>query len=169
MSKTGLFGFLLEENYNENVEEKEEESSSSEEEPEQEKEEETSSSEEEQEMDEESYLKEVQQFPDKGKPQDYAEIAPFNALLPVSKRSLRRTYLERLKWTHRIKHDVIHRKVTKTLRRFIEEDDMDFDEAAESEVAKRKFLINRVMKKKSLPDESDDDKEEENDILVTET
>ncbi len=51
MSKTGLFGFPLEENYNENVEEKEEESSSSEEEPEQEKEEETSSSEEEQEMD----------------------------------------------------------------------------------------------------------------------
>ena len=57
----------------------------------------------------------------------------------------------------------------KTLRRFIEEDDMDFDEAAESAVAKRKFLINRVMKKKPLPDESDDDKEEENDILVTET
>ena len=45
---------------------------------------------------------------------------------------------------------------------------MDFDEAAESAVAKRKFLINRVMKKKPLPDESDDDKEE-NDILVTET
>ena len=117
---------------------------------------------------EESYLKEVQQFLDKGKTQDYAEIAAFNALLPVSKRRLRRTYLERLKWTHRIKHDVIHRKVMKTLRRFIEEDDMDFDEAAESAVAKRKFLINRVMKKKSLLEESNDDKEEENDILVTE-
>ena len=74
----------MEENYSENVEEKEEESSSSEEEPEQGKEEETSSSEEEQEMDEESYLKEVQQFLDKGKTQDYAEIAAFNALLPVS-------------------------------------------------------------------------------------
>ena len=37
MSKTGLFGFPLEENYNENVKEKEEESSSSEEEPEEEK------------------------------------------------------------------------------------------------------------------------------------
>ena len=121
---------------------------------------------------EESYLKEVQQFLDKGKTQDYAEIAAFNALLPVSKRRLRRTYLERLKWTHRIKHDVndvIHRKVMKTLRRFIEEDDMDFDAAAESAVAKRKFLINRVMKKKPFPDESDDDKKEENDILVTET
>ena len=56
----------------------------------------------------------------------------------------------------------------KTLRRFIDEDDMDFNEAAESAVAKRKFLINRVMKKKPLPDEMDDDKEEENDILVTE-
>ena len=57
----------------------------------------------------------------------------------------------------------------KTLRRFIEEDDMDFDKVAESAVAKRKFLINRVMKKKPLPEESDDNKEEENDILVTET
>ena len=116
----------------------------------------------------ETYVKEVQQFQDRGKTQDYAEITAFNALLPVSKRSLRRTYLERLKWTHRIKHDVIHRKAMKTLRRFIQEDDMDFDEAAESAVAKRKFLINRVMKKKPLPDESNDDKEEY-DILVTET
>ena len=32
----------------------------------------------------ESYLKEVQQFLDKGKTQDYAEIVAFNALLPVS-------------------------------------------------------------------------------------
>ena len=57
----------------------------------------------------------------------------------------------------------------KTLRRFIEEDGMDFDEAAKSAVAKRKFLINRVKKTKPLPDESEDDKEEENNILVTET
>ena len=57
----------------------------------------------------------------------------------------------------------------KTLWRFIEEDDLEFDEAAESAVAKRKFLLNSLMKKKPLPDESEDDKEEENDILVTET
>ena len=56
MSKTDLFGFLLEENYNKNVEGKEEESSSPEEEPEkeekeeQEEEEASSSSEEEEEM-----------------------------------------------------------------------------------------------------------------------
>ena len=52
----------------------------------------------------------------------------------------------------------MHRKVMKTLRRFIEEDVMDFDEAAESAVAKRKFLLNRLMKKKLPPD---DDEEED--------
>ena len=46
---------------------------------------------------------------------------------------------------HRIKLERIHRKFMKTLRRFIEENDMDFDEAAESAVEKRKFLLNRVM------------------------
>ena len=35
---------------------------------------------------------------------------------------------------------------------------MDFDEAAESAVAKLQFLLNRLMKKKLLPD--DDDEEE---------
>jgi len=49
----------------------------------------------------------------------------------------------------------------KTLRRFIEEDDMDFDKAAQSAVEKRKFLLNRVMQKKLLPDETDDDEEAE--------
>ena len=100
MNKTGLFGFPLEENYSENVQEKEEGSRSSEEEPEkeekeeQEEEEESSSSEEEEEkMDDDepdpskplrekgdedlkdTFPKEVQRFLDRGKTQDYAEIA----------------------------------------------------------------------------------------------
>jgi len=167
----------VEENNDDNVEEEEE----VEEEPQEEQgeQEDSSSSEEEEEADDdepdprsplrqkagedikETYVKEVQQFLDKGKSQtDYAENAAFNALLPVSRRRLPKTYLERLKWTHRIKLDATHRKVMKTLRRFIEEDDMDFDEAAESAVEKRKFLLNRVMKK-LLPNESDDDEEAE--------
>ena len=125
---TDIFG-PVEENNDENIEEEEE------------KEEDTSSSEEEGKANDddepdpwsplrqevgkdlkETYLKEVQQFLDRGKSQHYAENAAFNALLPVSRRRLRRTYLERLKWTHHIKHGAIHRKAMKTLRRFIEED-----------------------------------------------
>ena len=175
---TDIFG-PVEDNKDENIEEEVEEEEDDDEEPEEEEENEddTSSSEEEGEVDDddepdpwsplrqnvgkdlkETYLKEVQQFLDKGKSQHYAENAVFNALLPVSRWRLRRTYLERRKWTLHIKHDAIHRKVMKTLRRFIEEDDMDFDEAAESAVEKRKFLLNRLMKKKLLPD--DDDEEE---------
>ncbi|XP_078357178.1 uncharacterized protein LOC144642054 [Oculina patagonica] len=109
----------------------------------------------------ESFMAEVKRFLDKGKTRDYAETAAFNALLPLSRRRLRRIYLERLKWTHRIKRDTLHRKVMKTLHRFINEDDMDFDEAAESAVEKRKFLLNRVMTKKLVPNESDDEEGEE--------
>ena len=110
------------------------------------------------------YWNEVQQFLDGGKSQTYAENAAFNALLPVWKGRLRMTYLERLKWIHRIKLDTVHRKVMKTLRRFTDEDDMDFDEAAESAVEKRKSLLNRVVKEKLLPDESDDEDEAKEEV-----
>ena len=46
-------------------------------------------------------------------------------------RKLRRTYEERLKRIHRFKLDAVHRKVKETIGRFIDEDDMDFDEAVE--------------------------------------
>ena len=172
---TDIFG-PVEENNDENIEEEVEEEEDEEPEEEGEKEEDTSSSEMEGEADDddepdpwsllcqnvgealkETYLKEVQQFLDRGKSQHHAENAAFNTLLSVSRRRLRWTYLERLKWTHHIKHDAIHRRVKKTLGRFIEEDDMDFDEAAELAVAKRKFLLNRLMKKKLLPDDDDEE------------
>ena len=38
---------------------------------------------------------------------------------------------------------------------------MDFDEAAESAVAKRKFLLNRLMQKKLLPEDNDEEEVEE--------
>ena len=108
---TDIFGPVEENNY-ENIEEEVEEE---EEEPEEEeeKEEDTSSSEEEGEVegdDEpnpwsplrhkvgEAYLKEVQQFLNRGKSQHCAENTAFNALLLVSRRRLRRTYLERIKY-----------------------------------------------------------------------
>ena len=76
-------------------------------------------------------MKEVHRFLDMGKTQNYAENAALNVQLPVSRKRLTRTYLQRLLWNHRIKYDTLYRKVMLTLRRFINEDDMDFDEAAE--------------------------------------
>ena len=110
---------------------------------------------------EDKYIKEVKRFLDMGKTQEYAENAALNALLPLSRRRLRRIYLQRLIWIHRIKRDALHRKVMNTLHRFIDEDDMDFEEAAESAVEKRKFLLNRVLTKKVLPEEPEDDDDDE--------
>ena len=101
---TDIFG-PVEENNDENIEEEVEENEEEEEpEEEEEKEDDTSSSEEEGEADDddeadpwspllqkvgedlkETYLKEVQQFLDRGKSQHYAENAAFNVLLPVSR------------------------------------------------------------------------------------
>ena len=83
------------------------------------------------------------------KTQDYAEIAAFNALLPVSRRRLRSTYLERLKWIHGIKFDAIHRKVRKTLQRFFDEDDMDFDSRVSS--GKTKLPDKQSHEKETTP------------------
>ena len=55
----------------------------------------------------------------------------------------------------------------KTPRRFIDEDDMDFDEAVELAVEKRKFLLNRVVKEKLLPDKSDDDEEAKEEVKAS--
>ena len=105
-----MFGPVAENN-DENVEEEPEEEEEEEPEEEQEPEEDTSSTEEEEEEEadddesdpwrplrqkvgediKEPYLKEVQQFLDRGKAQTYAENAAFNALLPLSRRRLRKT------------------------------------------------------------------------------
>lgn len=41
---------------------------------------------------------------------------------------------------------------------------LDFDEAAESAVEKRKLLLNRVVQEKLLPDESNGDEEAEEEV-----
>ena len=41
---------------------------------------------------------------------------------------------------------------------------MDFDEAAESAVEKRKFLLNRFIQQKLLPDELVDNEEAEDEV-----
>ena len=112
----------------------------------------------------ELYWNEVQQFLDSWKSQNDAENAAFNALLAYGEEDYEGLNLERLKWIHHIKLDTVHRKVMRTLHRYIDEDDMGFDEAAESAVEKRKFLLNRVVKEKLLSDESDDDEEAEDEV-----
>ena len=94
----------------------------------------------------ELYMRVVQQFLDSQKSETYAENAALILCYLYVEEDYEQTYLVRMKWSHRIKIDEVHRKVVKTLRRFMDEDDMDFDEAAESAGEKWKFLLNRIVR-----------------------
>lgn len=72
----------------------------------------------------------------------FAEDATVNSLLPQARRKLRMLYMQRLNWNNRIKQDIIHRQVMQTIRRYRNEDDMDFDEALKAAIDRRKYLFN---------------------------
>ena len=61
-----------------------------------------------------------------------AEAQASNLLLPAYRKRLRTLYLHYLKWNCDLKTDPVHNKVMKTLRSFMEEDEMDYTEAAEA-------------------------------------
>ena len=50
----------------------------------------------------------------------------------------------------------VHQEVVTTLRRFMNEESMDDEEAAEAAVDKRKFLLNRLFEKPQVPEEEED-------------
>ena len=66
-----------------------------------------------------------------------------------------------LKWFRHLRCDPVHQEVMNTLRRFMDEESMDYEEAAEAAVDKRKFLLNRLFEKPQVPDEEEEEEEEE--------
>ena len=75
-----------------------------------------------------------------GLQKDDAEIRASYRLLPVYRKTLRHLYLQYLRWYHDLKTDPVHKKVMKTLRSFMEDDEMDYTEAVEVAISKRKYL-----------------------------
>ena len=83
---------------------------------------------------------------EKGASEAVAEAKAFDALLPVFRGKLRRLYLHYLKWFRRLKRDPVNEEVMKTLRRFMDEEEgMDYEEAADAAVDRRKFLLNKFF------------------------
>ena len=69
-----------------------------------------------------------------------------------------------LKWFRRLKRDPGHEAVMKTLRRFMdEEEDVDYEEAADAAVDRRKFLLNRIFQQRPFPKNEEEEEEEEED------
>ena len=89
-----------------------------------------------------SYVKQVEQFLDKGASRAVAKAEALNVLLLAHRRKLRRLHLHYFKWFRGLKWDPVHQEVMNTLRRFTDENSMDYVEAAVAAVDKRNFLLN---------------------------
>ena len=108
-----------------------------------------------------SYVKQVERLLDKGASRAVAKAKALNVLLPAHRRKLRRLYVYYLKWFRNLRHDPVHQEVMNTLRRFMDEESMHYEEAVEAAVDKQKFLLNRVFRKPHVPDEEEEEEKEE--------
>ena len=88
-----------------------------------------------------------------GLQKDDAEIQASHRLLPVYRKKLRHLYLQYVRWYHDLKTDPVHKKVMKTLRSFMEDDEMDYTEAVEAAISKRKYLLNSLFDLEHFPTE----------------
>ena len=87
----------------------------------------------------------VEQYVTQGLSKEDAEFQTSTLLLPAYRKRLRFLYLRYLKWYHVLKTDPVHKKVMTTLRSFMDDDEMDFVEAAEAAINKRKYLLNKLI------------------------
>ena len=86
---------------------------------------------------------------------DDAQAQASNLLLPVYRKKLRHLYLHYLRWYRNLKTDAVHKKVMKTLRSFMEDDEMEYTEAVEAAVSKRKYLLNSLFDLQDIPKDID--------------
>ena len=102
------------------------------------------------------YQKQVEPYLEESVSQELAEAQGASDLLPAYRKELRSLYLHYLKWYHCLKQDPIHHQVVKTLRKFMDEDDMNYEEAVEAAVNKQKFLLNSLLKEVKVHEEPDE-------------
>jgi len=110
----------------------------------------------------------VKGFVEDGNSKSAAKCKAHNMLLGKYRRSLREGLVDRMLHFRRMKKDPTYQKIMKTKRKLMDEDDYDEDEAIESAVKKRKFLINRLIQPMDISSKdsetgSDEDSNEESD------
>ena len=89
-----------------------------------------------------SLEKQLSEHGKNGAPEEVAKKKAYKSLLPALRKRLSRRYLRYIKLYRTLKGSPVHKEIVETLRRFMAEDDMDFQEALEAAVDKRKLLLN---------------------------
>ena len=105
-------------------------------------------------------MKQVERFRNKGASKAVSNSKALNVLLPAHRRRLRRLHIHYLKRCRHLRRDPVHQEVMNTLRRFMDEESMDYEEAAEAAVDKRKFFLNRLFERNHFPDEEEEEQQQ---------
>ena len=106
-------------------------------------------------------MKQVERFPNKCASKAVANAKALNVLLPAHRRRLRRLYIHYLKRFRHLRRDPVHQEVMNTLRRFMDEESLDYEEAAEAAVDERKFFLNRPFERNQVPDEEEEQQQQQ--------
>ena len=75
--------------------------------------------------------------------------------LKTLRKTFRKFYANGIKWIHALQKDSIHKKVV-SLARDLRDGDFDYAESIDAAVAKRKFLLDRLVLKEDISDEEED-------------
>ena len=108
-----------------------------------------------------AWEEQVKQYTMQGLLKNDAEHRASSLLLPAYRKRLRVLYLDYLKWHQGLKTYSVHKQVMKTLHRFMDDEEMDYAEAAEAAINKRKYLLNRLIKYEDVSEETSNDNENE--------
>ena len=93
----------------------------------------------------------VEKYKHNGDSEEVAEAKAGNALVPTYRKELRAVLFEHLKWMHHMKKDASYKKVIETRKNLMNSDDYSWDEATESAINQRKFLLNKMFSKQEVP------------------
>lgn len=99
----------------------------------------------------------VQKYIHGGDTDEVAKAKAINEMLPSLRKELRGVLFEHLKWMHYLKKDPIYKKVMSTRKSLMDEKEYGWEEATESAINQRKFLLNKLFPKREIPQESDQD------------
>ena len=95
----------------------------------------------------------INEYEQNGDSPEVARIKAENALLPVYRKELRKVFLEFLQWMHAMKKDPTFRKVMETRQDLKDTEGYDWMESTELAIDKRKFLLNRLFVKQTVPED----------------
>ena len=96
----------------------------------------------------------MQKYKQNGDSDEVAQAKANNALLPTYRKELREVLHEQLTWMHYLRRDPTYKKIMATKQNLMDDNDYSWEEATESAIHQRKFLLNKLFVQEEIPKQS---------------